>query len=78
MRDKTGQFMMIGVLQGGGSRCGSDQVLDPTTDWTKVSIHTQWIKDIMAGPGNYSLFYYSLFYKGRAGPFQTIFRIFYG
>ena len=49
MRDKTGQFMMIGVLQGGGSKCGSDRVLDPTTDWTKVSIHTQWIKDIMAG-----------------------------
>ena len=58
MRDNTGQFMMIGVLQGGGSTCGSDRVLDPTTDWTKVSIHTQWIKDIMAGttPGNESHF----------------------
>ena len=53
MRDKTGQFMMIGVLQGGGSTCGSDRVLDPTTDWTKVSIHTQWINKIMA-PGNQS------------------------
>ena len=54
LRDNTGQFMMIGVLQGGGSKCGSDRVLDPTTDWTKVSIHTQWIKDIMAGnaPGS--------------------------
>ena len=53
MRDNTGQFLMIGVLQGGGSKCGSDRVLDPTTDWTKVSIHTQWIKEIMA-PGNAS------------------------
>ena len=54
-RGKSGQFELIGVLREGGRNCGDPQILDPTTDWTEVSVHTQWIRAIMSGasPGIY-------------------------
>ena len=44
--------VIIGILRGGGSKCGFNlpkkyQDLDPTTEWTKVSLFLTWIKEVM-------------------------------
>ena len=48
--------VIIGILRGGGSKCGFNlpkkyQDLDPTTEWTKVSLFLTWIKEVMQHKG---------------------------
>ena len=47
MKDEGGDFVIIGILRGGGSDCKSTTVYDPTTEWTKVSHFNGWIRNLM-------------------------------
>ena len=51
MRDKERDYIMIGILRGaGGSRFETldfEIFSDTQTDWSKVSVFTDWIKGLL-------------------------------
>ena len=50
LKDKKGQWVLIGTLLGGGFSCGDrDGRQDLTSEWNKISVHVQWINSIIKG-----------------------------
>ena len=46
---EDGKWTLIGTLLGGGYMCGDYNSPDKTSDWSKISPHTQWIRSVIKG-----------------------------
>ena len=50
LREGDGEWTLLATLYGGGYSCGDvGDSPDKTSDWNKISPHTQWIRSVMKG-----------------------------